>query len=257
MGLLRSEQGDALYEAHARVASERLGELSIKPQVLVIDNDPRRRAVLGKFLRGQGFQTTVAFVGALGVAAALDPELDMVLLNIAPAGCRGIETLECIRSKSTVPVIMLGGKRSQTACAASLEIGADDFVVRPYSEAELKARLTAVLRRHGRANIRQTRSCMVGKLQLDPSTREVVINAKHVRLTVCQFDLLAALLKSGRSVATKDNLYMIVLGRKRVPFDRSIDNHVSHLRKALRETSGNLIKIETIRGIGYRLAMGD
>jgi DNA-binding response OmpR family regulator len=255
MRLESAEPWSVSHEVGARSADEQVGWPAKIPQVLLIDSDPRRRDILGKLLRSRGFQIAVAFDGALGVAAATVPDLDMVLLEVSAAGNAGLETLRCIRSKSSVPVIVVGGKGLNDDCAASLETGADDYVVRPYSERELLARLNAALRRHRRASVAPPKSLAAGKLRLVLATREVTVDNKHLQLTVCEFDLLTALVKSGKSVATKDDLYMFVLGRKRVPFDRTIDNHVSHLRKKLHDVSESVVDIETIRGIGYRLAV--
>jgi DNA-binding response OmpR family regulator len=254
MRLEIAEQWSNPIDIGVRAADEQFGWPSKIPQVLLINNDPRRRDILGKFLRGQGFQTAVAFDGALGVAAAMVPDIDIVFLE-ATAGNSCFETLKSIRAKSAVPVIIVGEKGSRDDCAASLSVGADDYVVRPYSECELLARLNAVLQRHRRAMVGPAKSLTAGKLRLVLATREVTIDDKHLQLTICEFDLVTALVKSGRTVATKDDLYLSVLGRKRVPFDRTIDNHVSHLRKKLREISGNVVDVETIRGIGYRLAV--
>jgi len=255
MRLESVEQWRVSQDLAVRVPEDEYGWPAKTPQVLLIDNDPRRRDVLGKFLRSQGYQTAVAFDGALGVAAAMAPDMDMVLLGTPAAGSADFETLRSIRSKSPVPVIVVGEKGSRDDCAASLEMGADDYVVRPYSERELMARLNAALLRHRRTMVGSPKYLAAGKLRLALATREVTIDNNHLQLTICEFDLLTALVKNGRSVSTKDDLYMFVLGRKRVPFDRTIDNHVSHLRRKLREVSENIVDIETIRGIGYRLVV--
>jgi DNA-binding response OmpR family regulator len=251
--LLNAELSNAQFETGQRLADDWAGWHPEMWRVLVIDGNHGSRASLGGLLQSVGFRMVAVPDAAAGVTAATDPDVDIVLLNFSWDNA-GIDTLRSIRSKTTIPVIVLGERGSQDNCAASLDIGADDYAVRPFSEKELKARINAVLRRHKRAT-EPMRSLAAGKLRLVPSTREVTIENAPLRLTSCQFDLLEVLLRSGKAVATKDYLYMVVLGRKRVAFDRSIDNHVSHLRKKLHEVSKRSVDIETIHGIGYRLAV--
>jgi len=163
----------------------------------------------------------------------------------------GIETLQRIRSTSSVPVIMLTAKGAEDDRVAGLEVGADDYISKPYYARELLARLKAVLRRQRGSQPPQY--FLAGKLRLIPSKREVSFDGETFELTTCEFDLLEALLRSRDTVATKDDLSLSVLGRRREPYDRSIDVHVSNLRKKLSVISGKTIEVETVRAVGYRL----
>jgi two-component system OmpR family response regulator len=221
------------------------------PKVLLIDDDAALTGMLTEFLRGEGFETAAAFNGTDGAAAALDPTLDAVILDVMMPDISGIETLQRIRSTSSVPVIMLTAKGAEDDRVAGLEVGADDYISKPYYARELLARLKAVLRRQRGSQPPQY--FVVGKLRLIPSKREVSFDGKTFELTTCEFDLLEALLRSRDTVATKDDLSLSVLGRRREPYDRSIDVHVSNLRKKLSVISAKTIEVETVRAVGYRL----
>jgi two-component system OmpR family response regulator len=221
------------------------------PKVLLIDDDAALTGMLTEFLRGEGFETAAAFNGTEGAAAALDPTLDAVILDVMMPDISGIETLQRIRSTSSVPVIMLTAKGAEDDRVAGLEVGADDYIAKPYYARELLARLKAVLRRQ--RDTQPPQYFLTGKLRLIPSKREVSFDGKTFELTTCEFDLLEALLRSRDTVATKDELSLSVLGRRREPYDRSIDVHVSNLRKKLSVISDKTIEVETVRAIGYRL----
>ena len=221
------------------------------PKVLLIDDDAALTGMLTEFLRGEGFETAAAFNGTEGAAAALDPTLDAVILDVMMPDISGIETLQRIRSTSSVPVIMLTAKGAEDDRVAGLEVGADDYISKPYYARELLARLKAVLRRQ-RGSL-PPQYFLAGKLRLIPAKREVSFDGQTFELTTCEFDLLEALLRSRDTVATKDELSLSVLGRRREPYDRSIDVHVSNLRKKLCAISAKTIEIETVRAVGYRL----
>jgi two-component system OmpR family response regulator len=223
------------------------------PKVLLIDDDAALTGMLTEFLRGEGFETAAAFNGREGAVAALDLTLDAVILDVMMPDISGVETLQRIRSASSVPVIMLTAKDAEEDRVAGLELGADDYIAKPYYARELLARLKALLRRQHAAKSSHPPYFIAGRLRLIPAKREVSFDAIPLELTACEFDLLAALLRSGDVVATKDDLSLSVLGHKREPYDRSIDVHVSNLRKKLSAVSNKTIEIETIRAVGYRL----
>jgi two-component system OmpR family response regulator len=221
------------------------------PKVLLIDDDAALTAMLTEFLRGEGFETTAAFNGTDGAIAALDPDLDAVILDVMMPDISGIETLQRIRSSSAVPVIMLTAKGAEDERVAGLEMGADDYIAKPYYARELLARLKAVLRR--KPSSQPAQHFTAGKLRLVPANREVSFDGRLFEVTTCEFDLLEVLLRNKDAVATKDELSLSVLGRRREPYDRSIDVHVSNLRKKLLTASSKAIEIETVRAVGYRL----
>jgi two-component system OmpR family response regulator len=225
------------------------------PKVLLIDDDVALTRMLTTFLEGEGFETIAAFNGTEGAVAALDPSLDAVILDVMMPDISGIETLQRIRATSSVPVIMLTARGSEDDRSQGLEIGADDYIAKPYYARELLARVNAVLRRQHAVSQPNAQHLVAGRLRVIPAKREVTFDAKPIDVTTTQFDLLEALLRSGSSVATRDDLSLAVLGRKREPYDRSIDVHVSNLRKKLCVISKMTIEIETIRAVGYRLRM--
>lgn len=223
------------------------------PKILLIDDDAALTGMLTEFLRGEGFEIATAFNGSEGAAAALDPSLDAVILDVMMPDISGNETLQRIRSKSSVPVIMLTAKGADDERAAGLEMGADDYIAKPYYARELLARLKAVLRRQPAANLQSSPSLAAGKLRLFPANREVTFDGAVLDVTSSEFNLLETLLRSGAAVATKDELSLSVSGRRREQYDRSVDVHVSNLRKKLAIVSNMTIIIETVRAVGYRL----
>jgi two-component system OmpR family response regulator len=223
------------------------------PKVLLIDDDAALTGMLTEFLRGEGFETAAAFNGTEGAAAALDPTLDAVILDVMMPDISGNETLQRIRSKSAVPVIMLTAKGAEDERAAGLEMGADDYIAKPYYARELLARLKAVLRRQPAGSPQSPHHFAAGKLRLVPARREVTFDGAPFELTTCEFNLLETLLRNRDAVATKDELSLNVLGRKREQYDRSVDVHVSNLRRKLYEVSNKTLVIETVRAVGYRL----
>ena len=222
-------------------------------KVLLIDDDAALTGMLTEFLRGEGFETVAAFNGTEGAVAALDPSLDAVILDVMMPDISGNETLQRIRSKSSVPVIMLTAKGSDDERAVGLEMGADDYIAKPYYARELLARLKAVLRRQPAGSSPSPRQFSAGKLRLVPAKREVTFDGQAFELTTCEFNLLESLLRSRDTVATKDELSLNVLGRRREQYDRSVDVHVSNLRKKLYVISDKTLVIETVRAVGYRL----
>jgi two-component system OmpR family response regulator len=220
--------------------------------VLVIDDDRALSEMLTQYLAGEGFETTAVHDGAAGVAAACDSRYDAVILDVMLPTLGGIEVLRQIRQSSIVPVIMLTAKGDDIDRVLGLEMGADDYVAKPYYPRELTARLRAVLRRQaldrgaGRLPVR------IAELSLDPGAREAAWKGSRLDLTASEFNILEALMRAGDKVSTKDALSLQVLGRAREPYDRSIDVHVSNLRRKL-QGAGAGLEIETVRGIGYRL----
>ncbi|OAI43224.1 two-component system response regulator, partial [Rhizomicrobium sp. SCGC AG-212-E05] len=192
------------------------------------------------------------FNGLDGEKGALSGSFDAVILDVMLPGIDGNEVLRRIRKTSSVPVIMLTAKGSDVDRVVGLEMGADDYVPKPYFPRELVARLRAVLRRQG--GIKPSRKHLaLGGLELSSGKREALWNGTSFDLTTSEFDLLEQLMLGGENVSTKEELSMKVLGRAREAYDRSVDVHVSNLRRKLTACSLGLIEIETIRSVGYRL----
>jgi len=224
--------------------------------VLLIDDDPELGGMLTEYLAGEGIRTTVAFTGPDGVTAALTGRFDAVILDVMLPGMHGNEALRLIRQSSRIPVIMLTAKGGDVDRVVGLELGADDYVAKPYFPPELVARLRAVTRRHTEARPAPANLVLnLGPLQLTSGKREVLWQGAAVDLTSTEFEMLQFLMLSGEVVATKEDLSLKVLGRRRESYDRGVDVHVSNLRKKLAIATGDRVEIETIRGVGYRLRL--
>jgi two-component system OmpR family response regulator len=224
--------------------------------ILLVDDDPALSEMLSEYLAGEGIRTTPAFNGPDGAAAALSGRFDAVILDVMLPGMDGNEVLRRIRQSgsqsSTVPVIMLTARGGDVDRVVGLEMGADDYIAKPYFPRELVARLRAVLRRQ-RDAVPQPGTLTAGRLELSPGRREVAWTGRAFDLTTSEFDMLETLMRAGGIVSSKEDLSLKVLGRPRESYDRSVDVHVSNLRRKLAAASGGAAEIETIRGVGYRL----
>ncbi len=223
--------------------------------ILLVDDDPALSEMLIEYLAGEGIKTTAAFNGPDGAAAALSGQYDAVILDVMLPGMDGNEVLRRIRQSSSVPVIMLTAKGGDVDRVVGLEMGADDYVAKPYFPRELVARLRAVMRRQREAQPQASEALKQGELELSPGKREVTWKGSPFELTTTEFDMLECLMRGGELVSSKEDLSLKVLGRQREIYDRSVDVHVSNLRKKLAHASDGALEIETIRGVGYRLRL--
>jgi len=222
--------------------------------LLLIDDDVELSAMLREYLAEEGFALTVAGNGEDGVQQALTGRFEAVILDIMLPRMNGIEVLGRIRQTSTVPVLMLTARGDDVDRVIGLELGADDYIAKPYYPRELLARVRAVLRRTGGQS--SSVPLAIKALKLDPARRDVRWDGRPIDLTATEFSLLEALMRGGDIVSTKDELSLAALGRQRQRYDRSIDVHVSNLRQKLSQASAGVVEIETIRGVGYRVAVG-
>lgn len=217
--------------------------------VLIIDDDPELCSLLGEFLRREGFEVEFAHDGNKGYDAAVSGRPAIVVLDVMLPGADGFTVLKRIREKSRVPVLMLTARGEDVDRIVGLEMGADDYLAKPFNPRELSARLRAILRRLEGDPEPAQGSLIVNGVTLDPSTRAVTCDGQQVDLTTYEFDILRQLMRAAGRVLSRDDLMEHLYQRKATPFDRSIDVHMSHLRRKL-ETSRPLIK--TIRGVGYQ-----
>jgi two-component system response regulator CpxR len=217
--------------------------------VLVIDDDAELCALLGEFLRRENFEVVFAHDGASGLKQALEGRPSIVVLDVMLPAMDGFTVLRRIREKSKVPVLMLTARGEDVDRIVGLELGADDYLPKPFNPRELAARIRAILRRIDQPPEPGSVRLSVNGVTLDPATREVTRDGRRVDLTTFEFDILHALMKAAGRVLSRDDLMERLYQRKSTPFDRSIDVHVSHLRRKL-ETDRTLIK--TIRGVGYQ-----
>jgi DNA-binding response OmpR family regulator len=221
-------------------------------QVLIVDDDTRLSAMIADYLRDNGFDVASAANAAtgLGELARLSP--DAVILDVMLPDMDGFETCRRIRAGSDVPILMLTAKGDETDRIVGLELGADDYLPKPFNPRELLARLKAILRRRN-GNVR-ARVLRFGKLEIDPGSRSVHLDGQDVAITSYQFDLLVALAENAGRTLSREQLMDMVKGEELEAFDRSIDVHVSRIRAAIEADPRHPRRIVTVRGAGYVFA---
>ena len=219
--------------------------------LLLIDDDAELCALLGEFLKREGFTVDCEHEGNRGLERAGQPGVDLVVLDVMLPGIDGFEILRRLRAHSKVPVIMLTARGEDVDRIVGLEIGADDYLAKPFNPRELAARIRAILRRYEARPAAPAGRIEVNGVALDPANREVYSGGNSIELTTFEFDILEMLMRSAGRVLSRDALMENFYNRKATPFDRSIDMHISHLRKKL-ERGDSIIK--TIRGVGYQFA---
>ncbi len=230
-------------------------------RLLVIDDDLELCELLTDYLGTEGFEVETAHEGNEGAQRALSGEHALVVLDVMLPVMNGFDVLRHIREKSKIPVLMLTARGDDIDRIVGLELGADDYLAKPFNPRELVARIRAIQRRV-EATIQakgkdagQKKMLSVGDVVLDPGTRTVLQNGHPVELTSVEFSLLEALLQQAGDVIPREELVRNVLGRRLSPYDRSIDVHISSLRKKLGHLSANSERIKTVRGIGYQYAL--
>ena len=223
-------------------------------QILVIDDDYELGELLQEYLSMEGFALTVRHDGEAGLSAALSGEYDLVLLDVMLPKMNGFDVLKNLRKESMIPVIMLTARGESVDRVLGLEHGADDYIPKPYHHHELVARIKALFRRIEAGQPKtQTSWLEVDDISLHKATRTVKVTDQEVDLTGAEFGVLLTLLQSAGEVVDKETLSQQALGRRLSAFDRSIDMHVSNLRKKLAEKSDGKNYIKTVRGRGYIL----
>ena len=221
-------------------------------RVLCIDDDVRLYELLAAYLEPNGVTLVHAANGANGLAALGTDVFDAVLLDVMMPGMDGLETCRRLRQASQVPVIMLTARGDEADRVVGLELGADDYVPKPFSPRELLARLRAVLRRAQPAAANS--EIVVGRVAIDVGARRVRVGAEPADLTGLEFDILLALARRPGRVVPRETL-LIEAGRSDVTVsDRTVDVHVSHLRRKLGDDSRTPRLIKTVRGVGYVMA---
>jgi two-component system response regulator CpxR len=206
---------------------------------------------MAEYFSSHQMPLTLAHDGEQGLAYLQDGNFDIVLLDVMMPRLDGFETLRQIRRKSAVPVIMLTARTEHGDRINGLNLGADDYLPKPFSPDELLARIQAVLRRAGRTPILKSEILEVSGIRLNPGTRQVLRDGCEVEVTSLEYDILEILVRSAGRVVSRDDLARSLYNRQANPLDRALDVHVSHLRKKL-ETDRALIR--TIRGVGYQFA---
>lgn len=224
--------------------------------ILLIDDDVELCSMLTDYLGRYGFRITAVHRGDTGLRTALEKPFALILLDVMLPGIDGFEVLRRIRAASTVNVLLLTARGEDVDRIVGLEIGADDYLSKPFNPRELLARMRAILRRSTSAVTQPEQSTLkVEGLELNPSARTVLQDGKKIELTDVEFALLEALMRAAGKMVSREELSEKVLGRKFHPFDRSLDMHVSRLRRKLTESGAPDDQVKTIRGTGYQLAV--
>lgn len=220
-------------------------------RVLIVDDDMELCRLLRERLSTEGFALEAVHDGRRGLERATSQEHDFVILDLMLPGMGGLDVLRHVRQRSPVPVLILTARGDDVDRILGLEIGADDYLPKPFNPRELIARIRAILRRTSR-DASPGGSVAAGDMRIDLSTREAWIGDCRLELTAVEFTLLDALLREAGHVVTREHLTETVLGRSLGPFDRVIDVHISNLRKKMGGASAEE-RIKAVRGSGYML----
>jgi DNA-binding response OmpR family regulator len=220
-------------------------------RILLIDDDPELSALVVRFLAGEGFETDCATNGHHGIEKARSGDYALIMLDVMMPDMNGFDVLRRVRAQSRTPIIMLTARGDTLDRVHGLEMGADDYLSKPFDPSELAARIRAVLRRTRSPSATSGSPIVIGDIELNMAARTVRRGGKPVELTAVEFDLLATLMKVAGTAVTREELVRTVLGREFSPFDRSIDTHVCNLRKKIGRLSDGAERIKGIRGTGY------
>jgi DNA-binding response OmpR family regulator len=230
-------------------------EVGFMNRILVVDDDLDLCELLAKYLQREGFEFDMVHNGNEGLEQALSGNYALVILDVMLPEMNGFEILRQLRNKSNLPVLMLTARGDDIDRIVGLEMGADDYLAKPFNPRELIARIRAILRRApleaGESTTSSLQRLVIGDVELNKSTRVVTRGNEQLTLTTVEFDLLEILMRSAGQIVTREDLVKSILGRNFTPYDRSIDTHVSNLRKKLGHYLDGIERIKTIRSIGY------
>ena len=226
-----------------------------EPRILLVDDDLELVEMLRDYLERDGFRVDVTSDGLAATGRAVSGDYALIVLDVMMAKVSGLEVLRCIRARSSVPVLMLTAKGEDNDKVSGLEVGADDYVPKPCTPRELSARIRAILRRAGSVSIDNSpmNKVVVGSLVIWPNHRKAEWDGKTIDLTSTEFNLLEMLARDAGLPVSKDVLSARGLGKPRSRYDRSIDVHVSSIRRKLTAAGARVVMIETVHGLGYQL----
>ncbi len=219
-------------------------------RLLFVDDDTELGQFVTRFLSNEGFETTRAATGAAGVETALAHRFSLIMLDVMLPDTDGFSVLERIRKQSRTPVLMLTARGDTHDRIRGLEMGADDYLPKPFDPAELVARIRAILRRSS-VPAAPAAFLRIGDIELDGASRTVRRSTIPIDLTTVEFDLLALLMREAGNIVSRADLVRKVLGREFSPFDRSIDTHICNLRRKLGLLPDSSERIKGVRGSGY------
>lgn len=229
-------------------------------KILLVDDDQELCELLARYLEREGVSTDLVHTGPEGLEQGLSGNYDAMVLDIMLPGMTGLEVLAELRKKSNIPVVMLTAKGDEMDRILGLEIGADDYLPKPCNPRELLARLRAVLRR-SKINTEALQAndgiIRIDELEIDHSQHQVLKNKEALELTVTEYNILNALISHLGKVVEKNQLAEEAMSRSLTLFDRSLDMHLSNLRKKLGLHEDGKTRIKTIRGVGYMYVTAD
>ena len=222
-------------------------------RVLIVDDEPAIRDAVGYAFRNEGFDVETRADGDSGLQTALEGGFDLVILDLMLPGLAGTEVCRRLRARDPVPIVMLTAKNAEADRLLGLEIGADDYVSKPFSMAELIGRARAILRRQELARSGTEGVTRVGDLELDPVRHEVSVAGEARQLTPSEFRLLRMLAGSPKKVFSRREIMQYLWDSTYIGDQRACDIHISNLRRKLEEDPANPRRIVTVRGVGYKL----
>jgi two-component system, OmpR family, phosphate regulon response regulator OmpR len=223
-------------------------------RVLVVEDDPRLAEMLCEYLGQAGFRITVAPLGATALQRLAGTQYDAVVLDLMLPDMDGLDVCRQVRAGSDTPVLMLTARGDAIDRIIGLELGADDYLPKPFEPRELLARLRAILRRSVQGKATAGRPLHFGRLDIDGAARAVLLDGVRCELTSYQFELLLALAENAGRVLSRDALMDKVKGQHLEAFDRSIDVHMSRIRAAIEDDPRKPRRVITVRGAGYVFA---
>ena len=227
------------------------GSDKTRRSILLIDDDLELCGLMRDYFEEQGYRIEEAHDGSRGLARAIDGAFDLILLDVMLPTLDGFEVLRQLRRRSATPVIMLTARTAQRDRVTGLNAGADDYLPKPFGPEELLARIRAVLRRSGKPEV--TRDTIEsGGIRINPQSRQVWRHGEPLELTGIEFEILELLVRCAGRIVTRNELTGAVHQRPSSPYDRSLDVHISHLRKKVEQEG--VARIRSIRGVGYQFA---
>ena len=221
----------------------------------MIDDDRDLGTMVSDYLAIDHLKVTLANSGESGLIAFKTNNFDLLILDIMMPGMSGLDVLKSIRQTSNVPVIMLTARGDDVDRIIVLEFGADDYLPKPFNPRELIARIKAILRR-SQQQPEEDKVLELGQITLDTRTRKAMVSDNELRLTGTEYEILKCLLETPGKVVNKEHLSERALGRRLLPYDRSVDTHISNLRRKLEKSGNQNETIQNQRGVGYLLVPG-
>lgn len=226
------------------------------PRLLMIDDDEKLVGLLREYLAPEGFELLAAHDGAAGLAAATASAPALIILDLMLPGIDGLEVCRRLRALSAVPILMLTARGDETDRIVGLELGADDYLPKPFNPRELLARIRAILRRSEDGRAAPGPAMLeVGPLIVNPRSRSVSVRGRAVELTSAEFDLLSALAAAAGRAISRDQLLEAIHGPGWAAYDRSVDVHISRIRQKIEQDPGRPQLLKTVRGVGYQLCV--